>query len=288
MSRKAPHLQHEVLETLSDARNYNAWLAEVVQPYLGEDPIEVGAGIGTYTQLWLDRGVPRLTATDIDDFALETLELRFRDDDRVTVEMLDLNHAPQRLHSGLAALNVLEHIPDDVAALQGAARLVRPGGIVAVVVPAFSFAMSAFDRSIGHVRRYTVRSLDGAFRRAGLDPTVIRYLNAPGLLAWMVAMKLCRLAPRDGRAVRAWDAVVVPPTRALERRVGLPFGQSVVGFARVPPRVRSATTPRSVTAARSHARPISTGDAVAAPRTIENTTRSADVPSCQSMGLVER
>lgn len=233
MTSAGADLQHEVLETLSDARNYNAWLADVVRPHLGDDPIEVGAGIGTFSQLWLDDGVPRLTVTEVDDDALASLEERFASDERVRVEPLDLSRAPERAHSGVAALNVLEHIADDVAGLRGAARLVRPGGMVAIVVPAFGVAMSRFDRSIGHYRRYTVRSLWETFEEARLAPVEVRYLNAPGLLAWIVGMRLCRLAPRDGRAIRLWDALVVPPTRALERRFRLPFGQSVLGLARV-------------------------------------------------------
>src|SRR5262245_44858218 len=82
-------LQHTVLETWSDARNYNAWLADVVRPHLGDDPIEIGAGIGTFSQLWLDRGVPRLTVTEVNDTALASLEERFAGDERVCVEGLD-------------------------------------------------------------------------------------------------------------------------------------------------------------------------------------------------------
>ena len=222
-----------MLETLTGARRYNAWLADLVHPYLGDDPIEVGAGIGTYSNLWLERGVRRLTVTDVDPLAVAELERRFEDDDRVAVSQLDLTDPPAAHHSGLVALNVLEHIENDVAGLRGAARLVRANGIVSIVVPAFGFAMSKFDNEIGHHRRYTATSLRSAFERAGLHPIEVRYLNAPGLIAWVAGMKWLRLEPHAGSAVRLWDSIVVPPTRALERRVRLPFGQSVVGLARV-------------------------------------------------------
>ena len=230
----AHHLQHEVLETLTAARRYNAWLADLVRPYLGDDPVEIGAGIGTYSALWLEHGVPRLTVTDIHRSALAALGERFDRDPRVTVMPLDLTAPPAGTHSALVALNVLEHIADDVSGLRGAVRLVRPGGLVTVVVPAFGFAMSRFDQEIGHHRRYTVASLRAAFRQAGLVPVEVRYLNAAGLVAWVAGMKWLRLAPHEGPAVRIWDALMVPPTRAIERRVRPPFGQSVFGLARVP------------------------------------------------------
>ena len=130
------------------------------------------------------------------------------------------------------ALNVLEHIADDVAGLRGASRLVRPGGAVVLVVPAFSVAMSRFDREIGHYRRYTERTLRRALEDAGLAVAELRYLNAPGLLAWIAGMRLLRMAPREGVVLRAWDRVVVPPTRALERRWRPPFGQSLLAVGR--------------------------------------------------------
>ena len=128
MSASTTQLQRQVLETLTGARRYNDWLAELVLPHLGDDPLEVGAGIGTYSRIWLDHGVPRLTVSDVDGAAVAELERRFAPDARVTVSKLDLTAAPEASYSGLVALNVLEHLADDVAGLRGAARLVRTGG----------------------------------------------------------------------------------------------------------------------------------------------------------------
>lgn len=224
-------LQHQVLETLTDARNYNAWLADLAWPHLGDDPIEIGAGIGTFTRLWLAKGVPRLTVSDVEPGALAALRAAFADDPRVDVEEIDLTDPRGGHHSALVALNVLEHVPDDVAALGAGSRLVRPGGRVVILVPAFAFAMSRFDRTIGHHRRYTTASLRSAFERAGLVPLDVRYVNAPGLPAWLVAMRLLGGEPHNGPALRIWDRLVVPVARGVERRLAPPFGQSVLGVA---------------------------------------------------------
>ena len=54
-----PHydLQLEVLETLADARNYNDWVSSLAFPYLGDDPLEIGSGLGDQAALWLERGL---------------------------------------------------------------------------------------------------------------------------------------------------------------------------------------------------------------------------------------
>jgi len=226
------HLQLRVLESLASAHNYNAWLASLALPYLGDDPIEVGSGRGDHAALWLAAGAPRITLTDNDPVMLGELRARFADDDRVEVAEVDFENGGERRHSTLVAFNVLEHIEDDTAALRSAAGMLAGGGRVVLIVPAFPFAMSRFDREIGHWRRYTVDTMRSTLRGAGLEPELVRYLNAPGLAAWVVGMKWLRLRPHDGVALRVWDSVVVPPARALERRWRPPFGQSVLAVAR--------------------------------------------------------
>ncbi|MBD3782943.1 MAG: class I SAM-dependent methyltransferase [Micrococcales bacterium] len=226
-------LQTCTLESLTSAVNYHAWLTDLVRPHLGDDPLEVGSGLGDYARTWLDGGVPRLTLSDRDPGRFAHLQAEFADDPRVTVTDVDVLDPPHASYSSLVAVNVLEHIEDHVGALRSAHRLVRPGGTVVMFVPAFEFAMSRFDRAVGHHRRYTVRSLTAAYEEAGLRPESVRYVNAPGLFAWFVGMRLLRMTPTDGPTVRLWDRAVVPVARRVERRVRVPFGQSVLAVGRV-------------------------------------------------------
>ena len=66
--------------------------------------------------------------------------------------------------------------------LRCCAELVRPGGAIVMLVPAFEFAMSRFDHDIGHYRRYTKETLGAAYRHAGIELEQLAYVNAPGLL----------------------------------------------------------------------------------------------------------
>jgi Methyltransferase domain len=227
------HLQSEVLEDLGDAVNYLRWLADLARPYLGDDPIEIGSGIGSYAEAWLE-SAPKFTVTEGDEGRLEVLRERFAGDARVSVRKLLLPTRERAEHSAAVALNVFEHIPDDVSALRSASGLLRAGGALVVVVPAFESAMSHFDRAIGHERRYTVRSLRSAYESAGLSVELARYVNPVGLLSWYVMMRLLRMTPRNSPLLRGYDRVVVPALRALDRRWVPPFGQSVFAVGRVP------------------------------------------------------
>ena len=227
-------LQTQVLEDLADAPNYQEWLCSMALPHLGEDPIELGSGTGDYAAYWLQQGQPRLTLTEIDPSRHAILEERFADDPRVTLGAVDI-HAPQPgHHSAMVSFNVLEHVEDDVAALRSALTVLRPGGRVLHFVPAFPAAMSDFDREIGHFRRYRVREMRRKAEAAGLVVEDVRYVNAPGLIAWFVMMRLLRRRPSPGPMLAFWDGVVIRLERRIERRTRVPFGQSVLLVARTP------------------------------------------------------
>jgi SAM-dependent methyltransferase len=229
------HLQSRVLEDLSDAVNYQRWLADLARPHLGTDPIELGSGNGDYAMTWLET-VPRITVTEADDGRLKALTKRFIEDSRVDVRALLLPTDERAEHSAAVALNVLEHVEDDVAGLKSISGLLRPGGAVVLIVPAFPSAMSRFDRTIGHYRRYTVASLGAALTAAGLHTEQIRYINPVGLLGWYTVCRTLRLAPHNGPLVRLYDRLVVPVARRLETRWQPRFGQSVFAVARTPGR----------------------------------------------------
>ena len=226
-------LQSGVLEDLSDAVNYQRWLADLVRPYLGDEPLEIGSGIGDYTALWLP-SVRHFTATEADPQRLQTLQERFAGEPKVTVRELLLPAPEKASHSSVVALNVWEHIDDHVGALRSAAELLRPGGTIVLIVPAFEIGMSKFDREIGHVRRYTKATMAGAFEAADIPLEQLRYVNPVGLLSWIVMCRLLRQRPKNGLMLRTYDRNVIPLLRKAEQGRTPPFGQSVFAVGRKP------------------------------------------------------
>jgi len=224
-------LQSDVLEDLASAVNYRRWLCSLAVPYLGDDPIEIGSGLGHYGAEWAP-SCGAFTVSEADHSRLAALRDRFTGDERIRVRELAVPIEVNAEHSAVVAYNVLEHIPDEVAALRAFAGLIRPDGAVVLVVPAFPSAMSDFDRAIGHQRRYTKRSLATALTDAGLRIERLHYLNAPGLPIWYGAVKLLKRRPKEGLGLTIYDRALVPVTRRVEKYVRPPFGQSVFAVAR--------------------------------------------------------
>lgn len=228
-------LQTQVLEDLERAANWRRWLCDLALPHLGEDPLEIGSGMGYYGED-LVAHLPALTVSEADPDRLIALRERFYGRPQVHVRPLVVPIAERATHSAVVSFNVLEHIEDDVEALSSFAGLVRPGGAVVVLTPACPFAMSPFDREIGHLRRYTRRSLTDAAQKAGLVVEQVRHVNSLGLLAWIVIMKLLRRRPGASAAQGIWDQRIVPWMRRCEQHVTPPFGQTLLLVARVPDR----------------------------------------------------
>jgi ubiquinone/menaquinone biosynthesis C-methylase UbiE len=226
-------VQAEVLEGLATAVNHRRWFVELALPYLGENPIEVGSGLGDYALEWAPH-FARFTATEADPERLVLLKERLAGVPTVNVRELLLPSEEESDFTGVVSYNVLEHIVDHVGALRSMGRLVRPGGAVVIIVPAFMFAMSPVDIATGHVRRYTKKTLATAMTQAGLRVEKIHYANALGLLGYYTATSVFRLAPREGPMVKVYDRLVLPVTKAIEQVVRPPFGQSVFAVARRP------------------------------------------------------
>jgi SAM-dependent methyltransferase len=75
------------------------------------------------------------------------------------------------------ALDVFEHLDDDLSGLREAARIVKPGGLLLITVPALPSLWGGQDVVSEHRRRYTRHSLSHLFREAGLSNYRLQYFN---------------------------------------------------------------------------------------------------------------
>src|SRR3954468_18529720 len=84
-------VQSEVLEGLATAVNHRRWFIELAVPYLGDDPIEIGSGLGDYALEWSQR-LPRFTATEADPDRLLQLKERLAERPNIDVRQMLLPH----------------------------------------------------------------------------------------------------------------------------------------------------------------------------------------------------
>jgi SAM-dependent methyltransferase len=221
------------LETAGrDKPRYRRYQYELIAPYCGRSILEVGAGLGEFAEQFHD--LDRLVLTDVDPAAVAVMARRFAGRAEVDVRQHELGKPPDLEHpvASVVAINVLEHIDDDAAALRSLSTAVEIGGSLVLWVPGYQQLYGEFDRRVGHVRRYTPGALAEVVRRAGLDVELVKPVNLLGGVAWWLTVRRGGTTAPDPRMVAVFDRCVVPVTKALERVVRVPFGQSVLCVAR--------------------------------------------------------
>jgi SAM-dependent methyltransferase len=214
---------------------YRHWEYAAVAPWLGRSALEVGSGMGVFSAQLAAHGLDRLVLSDTDDFFIRRLRERYAG--RPDIEFASVT-LPGKVEIGepvesVVAMNVLEHIEDDVQALRDLAAVVTPGGRIVLWVPAYMQLYGDFDRKVGHVRRYTPETMRQTVERAGMDVTYLRPLNFLGGVAWWIAVRRGGAERPHPRLASLYDSIVVPISRTMERVVRPPFGQSIVCVATV-------------------------------------------------------
>jgi SAM-dependent methyltransferase len=228
----------ETLEIMQAAPRYNAWQFRRIAPYLGRRICEVGAGIGNMSAL-IHAGSPdMLVLADTDTYYREVLQGRFASDSAVVVEELTLPDPGAKARFArytldtVVALNVIEHIAEDIDAMRSIGGMLRPGGRAVILVPALPALYGSLDRELGHVRRYTRRSLAERMRQAGLRVERTFYFNLIGTLGWWVNARVRRTPRIPISQLRFFDAMI--PVLSLEDHLPLPLGQSVIAIGVAP------------------------------------------------------
>jgi SAM-dependent methyltransferase len=222
------------LEGLAGARNYYRWLLRRFTPYVGSEVIEVGAGTGTFSELLLSLPqVKRLIAIEPSANNFPYLDKRLGGDPRVTIVKgyLEDSGAPESADS-LVAVNVLEHIERDDEFLRHSWEVARPDGTLLLFVPAMPAIFGTLDKAFEHFRRYTRETLRNRIEAASWKIEELGYMNLPGILLWFVAGKVLRRTSIAGREARLYDRLVVPVAAAIEDRLNVPIGQSLIAIAR--------------------------------------------------------
>ena len=140
------------------------------------------------------------------------------------------------------AAEILEHVPHDADAMAEIFRVLRPGGLAAITVPAWfpervCWALSEDYHTVpgGHVRIYTRGELETKLARAGLTVTGKHHAHALHSSFWWLKC----VAGDDNALVGAyhkllvWDIMRAPVwTRAPERALNPVLGKSLVLYAR--------------------------------------------------------
>jgi ubiquinone/menaquinone biosynthesis C-methylase UbiE len=220
----------------------------------GDALLDIGCGHGRHTFEALRRGAS-VASVDLDRSrlidvgAMSTAMLKAGEIDRSSSNLVlegDALRLPfhDNAFDRVIASEVLEHIPDDITAMNEIARVLRPGGTAAVTIPrrwpervCWALSKQYVSSAGGHVRIYSARELKEKLSGAGLQPTVSHHAHAFHSPYWWIKCVVGvdrddAFAARLYKRVLEWQIMTKPRTLdALERTLDPLLGKSLVVYA---------------------------------------------------------
>jgi len=204
------------LRSMELATGFTRWVMQCIRPYIRGTVLEDGAGIGNNVRDLL--GMEHITATDNDPEYVRLLTQAFAGRRRVSVTRWDVTQPPP---AGVGPVdtvlcsNVLEHIPDEAAALRNMRAVLREGGRLVLIVPAGQNRFGSLDVALEHQRRYDLKSFTDRLRQAGLELEHAFSMNKAGVPGWVLNGKVLHRKALGRYQLRLFNSLM-PLVRLLE------------------------------------------------------------------------
>jgi SAM-dependent methyltransferase len=214
------------------AKNWKAYFAATLAPFIRGAVAEPGAGLGTTTSTLCDPREKSIWLCVEPDRTMADGLLKLRAEGglpaRCAINFGVLADLPaDKTFDTVIYIDVIEHIEDDQGEFEAAAARLRPGGRVVILAPAWQHLYSAFDKRIGHFRRYSRASLT-ALRAPGLRLETSFYLDSVGYFASLANRLLLKQGAPVNSQILLWDNVMVRASRILDPLILRSVGRSVI------------------------------------------------------------
>src|SRR6202021_939147 len=177
---------------------FNKWTYETIRPFLEGHILEIGSGLGNISRYAIKDKMD-ITLSDFDNTYVKLLKERYSKESHVAaileIDMgkADFSNYYQSLRESFDSIfffNVIEHVNDDSEALQNCRFLLKSGGTLIVLVPAYQFLFSDIDKALGHHRRYTSAKLGSILQEQGFRIIERKYFNSLGIFGWILAVTI--------------------------------------------------------------------------------------------------
>ena len=228
----------EILDVISSATNFNRWTYETIAPECSGSILEIGSGVGNISDFFIS-AKKNIVLSDIRANYRDILEKKFHLDSKsvldIDIALPDFTTKYSTLlgnFDSVFALNVVEHIKEDRLAIQNMYHLLKPGGQMIILVPAYQSLYNNIDLSLEHFKRYTKKTL-GQLMEEFAPLKKAFYFNATGILAWWISGKLFRHKTIPAGEMKLYNTFV-PVFKVVDKITFNKIGLSVICIIKKP------------------------------------------------------
>ena len=224
------------LQIIAKAELFNNWIYSEFKSQLKGEILEVGSGIGNISQSVINEKLT-ITLSDYNTEYCEWLAKKFSRIPNVKdVIQLDLLHSNfettyvrlKEKFDSIFLLNVIEHLRDDSKAMANCYFMMKPGGHLIVLAPAYQYLYCRLDKELGHYRRYSSRKLKTLLEREGFIIKNVKHFNFLGIWGWLLSGKILRKR-KLGRGEMNLFNHLVPLAKILDKITFKKIGLSIIG-----------------------------------------------------------
>jgi len=220
------------LELFKHAVNWKRYFSRSFGAYIQGDVLEVGAGNGINSGFLFDAGNAKSWTCIEPDAQLAAMISEKNRKLPVPVQVINglITDTTERFDT-IIYIDVLEHIEDPEREVEEITKRLKNGGHLIILVPAYNYLYSSFDKKIGHFRRYNKKMLQGQIQ-GRLQKKALYYLDSIGFFA-SVANKLFlkKDMPSLGN-ILLWDRFMIRLSLFFDILFFRSFGKSLIGVFR--------------------------------------------------------
>jgi SAM-dependent methyltransferase len=220
----------ETLHVIEKANKFNRWMYETIKPFCKGKILEIGCGIGNISEFFIQDSQD-IILSDLRENYLEIVSKKFTNP-TIKINLIDPEFDTKYdeiigTFDTVFALNVIEHIEDDKQAIANCKKLLKKGGSLIILVPAYQFLFNNFDKELEHFRRYTRKKIETVIAENNLEIVNSFYFNFIGIIGWYVSGSILKKKTIPENQMGLFN-LLVPVFRWADKIILNKIGLSVI------------------------------------------------------------
>ena len=213
------------LEIFDKANIWRKYVYVLVKKFINETILEVGAGIGSFTNNYKNK-FSNITLTELDPKNLLELKAKFKSANiKITSKY---THQIEEKFNTILYMNVLEHIERDEEEIKIALSKLNINGHLIILVPAHNELYTKFDKEIGHFRRYKI----DFFKKLYIENAEIlklQYIDCFGFFLYYLNKIFFKNEVYPSLLkIFIWDKLFTPLTILLDKILKYKYGKNIL------------------------------------------------------------
>ena len=215
------------LNFFDKSTNFRKYQFDLIRKYIKGEILEVGPGNGVLAKDYLLKYFNKIFLSEIDSKLFKKLIKKFRQEKKIKVFNKKINKINKNFDTIIYS-DVVEHIKEDKKEILSAISKLKKNGRLIIIVPAFQYLYSDYDKSIGHFKRYKKRDFLDLSNKYKIKCEKMIYFDVTGYL-FLGLKKIFNLNHKKnlGLGTFLWN-FLIPVSKLLDRMIFYSFGKSLL------------------------------------------------------------